>query len=102
MSKFAIRLLTLALCTTALVVVPMAPPAKAETGSSRHIKKHKTHKSPGFRDPWSAGQAWPVTRPSRQAGEVGPGIARSFECAGAWPPPMYDDPDRKVSGSDGG
>jgi hypothetical protein len=101
MSKFAIRLLTLALCTTALVVVPMAPPAKAETGSSRHIKKHKTHKSPGFRDPWSAGQAWPVTRPSSQAGPVCPGIARSFECK-IWPPPMDDDPDRKHSSSDGG
>jgi hypothetical protein len=101
MSKFAIRLLTLAMYTTALVVVPMATPAKAET-SSRHIKKHKTQKSPGFSDPWSAGRAWPVTRSSSQAGEVCPGIARSFECRGAWPPPMYDDPDRKVSGSDGG
>ena len=103
MSKFAIRLLTLAIYTTPLVVVPMAMPAKAETSSSssRHIKKHRTQKSPGFSDPWSAGQAGPVTRPSSRAGEVCPGIARSFECA-TWPPPMYDDPDRKVSGSDGG
>jgi hypothetical protein len=104
MSKFAIRLLTLAIYATALVVVPMATPAKAETSSSssRHIKKHKKQKSPGFSDPWFAGQAWPVTRSSSQAGEVCPGIARSFECAGAWPPPMYDDPDRKGSSSDGG
>ena len=102
MSKFAIRLLPLAIYGTALVVVPMVTPATAETSGGKHIKKHKKQRSPGFSDPWSAGQAWPVTRPSSQAGEVCPGIARSFECAGAWPPPMYDDPDRKVSGSDGG
>jgi hypothetical protein len=101
MSKFAIRLLTLAIYGTALLVVPMVTPAKAETSSSRHIKKHKRQKSPGFGDPRSAGQAWPVTRPSSQGGGVCPGNARSFEC-GTWPPPMYDDPDRKVSGSDGG
>jgi hypothetical protein len=101
MSKFAIRLLTLAMYGTALVVVPMVTPAKAETSSSKHIKKHKKQRSPGFRDPWSAGQAGPVTRPSSQAIDVCPGNARSFECK-TWPPPMYDDPDRKVSGSDGG
>ena len=101
MSKYAIRLLTLAICATALVAVSTVTPAKAETGSSRHMKKHKNQKSPGFGDGWSAGRAWPVARPSSQAGGVCPGIARSFEC-GTWPPPMYDDPDRKVSGSDGG
>jgi hypothetical protein len=102
MSKFATRLLALAIGTTALVVVPMATSVKAETSSSRHIKKRKTQKRPGFSNPWSAGQSWPVTKPSSPAREVCPGIARGFECAGPWPPPMYDDPDRKVSGSDGG
>ena len=101
MSKFAIRLLTLAMYATAPVVVPMVTPAKAETSSSKPMKKHKKQRSPGFRDPWSGGQAWPVARPSSQRGDVCPGNARSFEC-GTWPPPMYDDPDRKVSGSDGG
>jgi hypothetical protein len=96
MSQFAIRLLTLAICVTALVAAPMVIPAKAETSSSRHIKKHKKQRSPGFNNPWSAGQAWPVTRPSSQAGGVCPGIARGFECR-TWPPPMEDDPDRKVS-----
>jgi hypothetical protein len=96
MSQFAIRLLTFAICVTALVVAPMVIPAKAETSSSRHIKKHKKQRSPGFNNPWSAGQAWPVTRPSSQAGGVCPGIARGFECR-TWPPPMEDDPDRKVS-----
>jgi len=96
MSQFAIRLLTLVICATALAVVPIVAPVKAETSSSRHIKKHKKQRSPGFNNPWSAGQAWPVTRPSSQAGAVCPGIARGFECR-TWPPPMEDDPDRKVS-----
>lgn len=98
MSKFAIRLLTLAMCATALAVAPMVTPAKAETGSSKHIKKHRKwiYRSPGFGDPWSAGQVRPVTRPSGC-----PGLARSFECA-TWPPAFEDDPDRKVSGTDGG
>jgi hypothetical protein len=103
MSKFAIGLLTLAMYAAALTVVPMVTPAKAATNSSKHVKKHKRkiQNSPGFSDPWSAGQARPVTRPSSPARPVCPGIARSFEC-GTWPPPMEDDPDRKVSGTDGG
>jgi len=99
MSKFAIRLLTLAMYATALVVVPMVTPAKAEASSSRHLKKHKKQKSLGFSDPWSTGQASPVTRPSSQADAVCPGIARSFECR-TWPPPMYDDPDRRIPPTD--
>ena len=96
MSKFAIRLLTLAVYTTALVVVPMVTPAKAATSSSRHMKHKKKIRS-GFGDSWSADRARPVTRPPSQAGEVCPGIARSFECR-TWPPPIYDDPDRRVPG----
>jgi hypothetical protein len=96
MSKNAIRLWTLSICATALVVVPTVTPAKAEASSSRHIKKHKKPVSPGFRDPWSAGQAWPGAGRSNQAGPVCPGIGRSFECR-TWPPPYEDDPDRKVS-----
>ena len=100
MSKSAIRLLTLAIYATALVVVPMVTPAKAATASSREIKKQKKiPKSLGFSYPRSAGRVWPATRPSSQADGVCPGIARSFEC-GTWPPPMYDDPDRKASGTD--
>jgi hypothetical protein len=98
MSKFAIRLLTLAICTTALVLVPTVTPAKAES-SSRHIKKHK--RSHGFSAPRAAGQPWPVTRPANPSGPVCPGNGRSFDCR-VWPPPYDEDPDRKVSGSDGG
>jgi hypothetical protein len=70
MSKFAIRFLTLAICATPLVVVPVTT-AKAETSSGKHIKKHHRNmpRSPGFGDPWSAGQAPPSTRPSGQSGE---------------------------------
>jgi hypothetical protein len=99
MSKLAIRLLTLAISATALVLVPTVTPANAETSSGRHIKKHK--KSHGFSVPRSAGQPWPVTRPASQPGPVCPGNGRSFDCR-VWPPPFDEDPDRKVSGSDGG
>ncbi len=100
MSKLAIRLLMLAISATALVLVPTVTPANAET-SSRHIKKHKRQMSHGFNVPRSAGQAWPVSRPPSQPGAVCPGIARSIDCR-VWPPPFDDDPDRKISGSDGG
>jgi hypothetical protein len=103
MSKFAIRLLTLAMFATALAVVPVITPAEAAT-NSKHAKKHlrMTHwshrNSYGSSDPWSAGQA----RPSSQAGEVCPGLARSFECRGTWPPPFDEDSDRKDGDGGGG
>jgi hypothetical protein len=83
MSKYAPRLLTLAICATALAAVPMVTPAKAEMSSSKHIKKHKKkiQKSHGFSEPRSAGQAWPVSSPSSQAGAA---CSRGFECA-KWP-----------------
>ena len=78
MSKSVIRLLTLAIYTTAPVVVPMVTPAKAATSSSGEIEKNrkKNQKSPGVSDP----------KPS------GPSLS----------PPMNDDPDRKASGGGGG
>ena len=73
MRKFAIRLLTLAVYATALVVVPTVTPAKAATDSSKQMKKHKKkiHSSAGVAAPKSSGSAWPS---------------------------MYDDPDRKAAG----
>ena len=96
MSNVAIRLLMLALCTTALALVPTVKPAKAETGSGGHSKKHKKHWRTHFSEPWFVGRPPPVAPPYSQAGPVCPGIARSFDCR-VWPPPYEDDPDRKVS-----
>jgi hypothetical protein len=102
MSKFAI-VSTLALCATALVIVPVVTPAQAATSHGDHIKKHTRAFawSPGFGDPRSTGQVGPVvTRPSGRAGGGCPGLARSFDCA-TWPPSFDEDSDRK-SGDGGG
>jgi hypothetical protein len=98
MGEYAIRVLALAIGAAALVVIPTVTPATAATINGKHFKKHrnKIQNGPGFGEHWSAGRARPVARSSRQAGPVCPGIARGFECA-TWPPPMEDDPDRKVS-----
>lgn len=99
MSKFAVRLLAVTICATALAAVPMITPAKAETSSGKYIKKHKRmiQGGSGFSDPRSAGQAWAASMPPSQAGPVCPGNGRSFDCR-VWPPPFADDPDRRVSG----
>ena len=81
MSKFAIRLLTLAI--TASVTVA---PAMAETA-----KKHRhLHRTVVLSDP---GQVWLATGPS---GPNCPGLARSIDCK-AWPP-YGEDADRKADG----
>src|SRR6516164_8904120 len=90
MSKFAIRLLSLAMYATSLPVIPMTTPAQAETSSTKHIKKqHRKNfqRSPGFSDPRSADQAWTVTGPSSQAGPVCPGLSRGIDCR-IFPPPI--------------
>jgi hypothetical protein len=98
MGKFATRLLTLAMYTTALAMAPMATPVEAATGSDKPMKhRKKIQRSPGVGDSWSAGQARPVTRPYYGTGEVCPGMGRSFDCK-IWPPPYDEDPDRKVPG----
>jgi hypothetical protein len=103
MIKLATRLLTLAIFAMPLVLVPMVTPAKAAASSGKHVKKHKRniYRGPGFGDPWSAGRARPFIVPSSPSGPVCPGNARGIDCR-RWPPPMEDDPDRKVSGSDAG
>jgi len=97
-SRIAIQLLMLGIYAMALAVVPAVTPAKATTSSSKHIK-HKKHRGPGFSDPRFVGQARPVPGPSSPAGAVCPGNARAIDCR-VWPPPIEDDPDRKVSGTD--
>src|SRR5207248_6447440 len=104
MSKFAIRLLTLAMYATSLVlVVPAVTSAKAETSSSGHTKKHRKtiQKRRGFSDPsWSVGQAQSFAAPYSQAGPVCSGLSRGIDCR-VWPPPSDDDPDRKRAGGGG-
>jgi hypothetical protein len=92
MSRFAIRLSTLVIYLTASLMVPLAAPADAASS-----KKHRHQRSTGVSNHWYAGQALPARPP----GPVCPGLARSFDCK-VWPPPFDEDPDRKVSGSDGG
>lgn len=78
MSRFAIRLLTLAMYATALVAVPMITPARAAADSSKQMKKHKKethHRSPGI-----------ATARSPSANPF---------------PPMDEDPDRKAGGGGG-
>jgi hypothetical protein len=76
-SKSAIGLLTLATYATALVLVPMVTPAKAATNRSGEIEKNK----------------------KKIQKSVGAGDLRSS--SPAWPPPMYDDFDRKNGGGGG-
>jgi len=97
MAKSAIQLLLL---TGVLAAVSTAAPAEARTGHSPHIKKHQASNR-GFHGMRPADRAWPGPTPPAQSGEVCPGIARSFECK-IWPPPINEDPDRKMSGADGG
>ena len=96
MSKFGKRLLTLlAMYAMALALVPMITPAKAETSSSKYIKKHKRiGQTPVIRDPWRSGRAWPNNQLSSQPNMT---CFRGIDCA-KWPPPFDEDPDRKVSG----
>jgi hypothetical protein len=102
MGKSTIRLLPLTICAAALVMVPPVTPAEARTNHGKHVRKHYTiHRDPGFYGYRPADQAWPGASPPSRSGDVCPGIARSFDCK-VWPPPMDEDPDRKISGSDGG
>jgi hypothetical protein len=87
MSKSASRLLTLAIYATALVMVPMVTSAKAAANNSEEEKAKKIQRSPGFSDPKSAGRAAAT-------------CSRGIDCE-KWPPPIYDDPDRKAGGAGG-
>ena len=95
MSKVAIRLLMLALCTTALALVPTVTPAKAATSSDGHVKKHKKHWHAHVSEPWFVGQAPPPVLPYNQAGPICPGLSRGIDCR-IFPPPIDVDPDRRV------
>ena len=103
MRASAIQLLTLAIVTSAAVPLVTASGVEA---SGRHVRKH--HHQPanvGWNNSWRRASAAQNVRPVAPSwsggGEVCPGLARSFDCK-IWPPPFDADPDRKMSGSDGG
>ena len=82
MSKFAIRLLTLAIYAAALVAVPTVTPAKAAADGSQEMQKHKkTHKSLRIEQPKSSNDKSSNDKSSNQAPYANPN----------------DNPDRKVS-----
>ena len=77
MGKSAIRLYTLAMCVALLVISIAAPANAAASGGIEVIKgKRKVQPGPGAGEPRSAN---PV-----------------------WPPPMYDDFDRRNASGGGG
>jgi hypothetical protein len=92
-AQYMIRRLTLVVCAMVVGVIPVVKASEAEA-SSRHIEKH--HK---LKNAWASGEIRPVARPSFEGGDVCPGNARGLDCK-IWPPPAFDDPDRKIG--DGG
>ena len=92
------RHLMLGVCATAVVSVITATGADAKQIRKHHQRFSQQRMDVGFNDVRAARASMvaPVSR-----GNVCPGIARSFECS-VWPPPFDEDPDRKMSGSDGG
>jgi hypothetical protein len=94
----AIRLLMLNAGATALVTVAAAGAAEA---GSRHIHRHHVRQNHDFSNSWAAQEIRPVAPAWNAGGDVCPGNARSFDCK-IWPPPFDQDPDRRISGSDGG
>ena len=96
MRPSTIRILTLAICATAVVAVVAVTDAQA---SRRHIQKHDARQSLGVRNSWAAGEVRTAAQSYPRGGDVCRGSARSFDCR-IWPPPIDDDPDRKMG--DGG
>jgi hypothetical protein len=108
MSKFAIRILMLTAGAAALAAVPIAAPAQASTSSSKHLKKHKrmidtrqglANRSAALpvwpnNQAWQNNQSWPNNRPYTQTSRT---CFRAIDCA-TWPPPIDEDPDRRVIG----
>ena len=85
----------LAICATALVVVPAVTPAEAGQ-KHMHIKKHQRHWRHHYGAAWSVGPAQPAFGYYAPSEPICPAIGKSFDCK-IWPPPYADDPDRKTS-----
>ena len=84
-----------------MVAIPLMTATRSEA-STHHVRKH--HKPVSWnnsaRRSWAAGEIRSAAPTVSAGGDVCPGSARSFDCK-IWPPPIYDDPDRKATSSDG-
>ena len=85
MRNFSIRLFTLTICATALLTAPMILSVNAAGNGVRDVEKtrKKTQRSESESDDL----------------RVGSGDLRSP--TGTWPPPIYNDFDRKAGGGGG-
>jgi hypothetical protein len=99
MRPYKNRLSMLALCATA-AVVPVITATDVEA-SSRHLRKHHARTILHYPNAWASGEIRPVAPRTNFGGSACPGSGRGIDCK-IWPPPFEDDPDRKISGSDGG
>jgi len=84
--KFGIRLFTLAVCTAALLTVPMVQPSKAAGNGGGEVEK--------TRKKTQASASGDLQSPT-QSGDLRSPTLR------IWPPPMQDDVDRKAGGGGG-
>jgi hypothetical protein len=75
--KSAIRLLTVSVCITALAAIPTVTSVEAAANKHGEVEKN------------------------RRKIQNGPGISNRRSSNPAWPPPMYDDPDRNPGGGGG-
>ena len=102
MAPTRIQLSIWAMCAAAVAAGPAM--AKRHQSHSHHHGKHVMatwHTQHGVAGGRHDEPPWTAARPVSGTGEACPGNGRSFECS-VWPPPMYEDPDRKGSSSDGG
>ena len=105
MRRYAIRVLTLAICATAAVVPVIAATVSEASSRHGHVRKHQrmghAPMSHDFTNSWAGREIRPAAPSWGAAVDVCPGSGRSFDCK-VWPPPFDQDPDRKASGADGG
>ncbi len=85
MRNFGIRLFTTALCTTALLTVAVVPSVKAAGNGGGEVEKTRKKAQRGGSDDLRS---------------AGPNDLRSPTLP-TFPPPMYDDFDRKAGGGSG-
>jgi hypothetical protein len=103
---YTIRRLIMAVCVTAVGVIPMVKATESEANSphiGKHYKKHYKLKKPGL-NALASRKIRPWLQPSFEHGadDVCPGNPHgAYECK-IWPPPVDVDPDRRNGDAGGG